>query len=73
MTKIKNELKDKPVARRRIATYKRQLKRQQICENFGLSRVRKLEDEFSQYRYGVNAIWPLVRDFNEWCMTYTGN
>jgi len=73
MTKIGNERKNKLKVQRRIATYKRQLKRQPICENFGLSRVRKLEDEFSQYRYGVNAIWPLVRDFNEWCMTYTGS
>lgn len=73
MMKIKNESKDKSRARRRIATYKRQLKHRQICENFGQSRVRKLEDEFSQYHYGINAVWPLIHDFNEWCMTYTGN
>jgi len=68
----KNERRDRPRVKRRITTYKRQLQRQQICENFGQSRVRKLEDEFGQYRYGINTVWPLIRDFDEWCMTYTG-
>ncbi len=67
-----NERRDRAKVRQHVAMHKGQLQRQQICENFGQSRVRKLEDEFSQYRYGVNTVWPLIRDFDEWCMVYTG-
>jgi len=34
--------------------------------------VRMLEDEFSDYRNSINPIWPLIREFDDWCATYTG-
>ena len=64
--------KDLAKAKRLIAKYKARLKAQRICENFGQSLVRKLEEEFFNYRYGQNRVWPLIREFDNWCMTYTG-
>ena len=54
-----------------ITKYKGQLKEENMRENFGQSLVSQLEDEFSNYQYGSNDIWPLIREFNEWCMDYT--
>ncbi len=63
--------KDAIKAKKQIAKYKARLKKQAVCENFGQGLVRQLEDDFSEYRYGVNDVWSLIRAFDEWCMTYT--
>jgi len=59
-------------AKKLIAKYRAQLSGQRIYENFGQDFVRMLEDEFSDYRYGDNQIWPLISQFDEWCANYTG-
>ena len=59
-------------AKKLITQYRTRLRGQAICENFGQSYVRKLEDKFSDYRYGQNPVWPLIREFDNWCMTYAG-
>jgi len=72
MEKIDKDIKK---ATLRIAQYKEQLKRkvnrQQICEDFGQDKVKKLEDEFSNYRYNKNVIWDAIILFNNWCKNYT--
>ncbi|KKL78545.1 hypothetical protein LCGC14_2023800, partial [marine sediment metagenome] len=47
------------------------LQKKNIRENFGQTLVLMLEDEFPNYQYGSNTIWPLIREFDEWCMNYT--
>jgi len=59
-------------AKKLIAKYKAHLASQRICENFGQPLVRDLEDEFSMYCYGQNQVWPLIQEFDYWCMNYTG-
>jgi len=59
-------------AKKLIIKCKGQLRGQKIYENFGQDFVRMLEDEFSDYRNSINPIWPLIREFDDWCATYTG-
>ncbi len=68
-----NGQKDLIRAKKLITKYKGQLENSKIRENFGQSLVRKLEDEFNDYRYGVSnsSIWQLIREFDHWCMNYT--
>lgn len=43
-----------------------------LFENFGLAEVQALEDRFRNHKYTHDGIWAKIRDFDEWCMTYTG-
>ncbi len=67
----KKDTNDLTRVRKLIAKYKGQLQKKNIRENFGPTLVSMLEDEFPNYLYGSNAVWPLIREFNEWCMDYT--
>ncbi len=68
----KKDTNDLTRVRKLIAKYKGQLQKENIRENFGQILVSMLEDEFPNYQHGSNAIWPLIREFDEWCMSYTG-
>ncbi len=68
----KKDTNDLTRVRKLIAKYKGQLREENIRENFGQILVSMLEDEFPNYQHGTNTIWPLIREFDEWCMSYTG-
>ena len=67
---MKKNTNDLIRVRKLIAKYKVQLQKKNMRENFGQDLVLILEDEFSNYQYGSNAIWPLIREFDKWCMSY---
>ena len=68
----KKDTNDLTRVQKLIAKYKGQLQKENIRENFGQTLVSMLEEEFPNYQYGTNDIWPLIREFDEWCMSYTG-
>jgi len=59
-----------------INKYKKQLirksKKTGIYENFGQTEVNILEDKYDEDKYSNNGVWNKIRDFDNWCMNYTG-
>ena len=68
---VKKNTNDLIRVRKLIAKYKAQLQKETMREDFGQILVSMLEDEFLDYQYGSNAVWSLIREFDEWCMSYT--
>ena len=50
----------------------RKAKSKGLWENFGQEEVRVLEDTYSEYQYTNLGVWEMIREFDEWCQTYTG-
>jgi hypothetical protein len=56
-----------------IERIKKRLVKTGICENFGRKDVRKLYEKYDPYLYDNDKdIERLLRDFDMWCMDYTG-
>lgn len=50
-------------------------KKKGIYENFGQTEVRKLEDKYSDLKYGSSderEAYDLIYKFDEWATNYTG-
>jgi len=61
---------------KQIKDYKERLirkaKRSGLWENFGQEEVGILENLYYEYKYKNDGIWNLIREFDNWCMNYTG-
>ncbi len=59
-----------------IKDYKEQLirrvKKIGIWENFGQTEVSILESNYSDHQYLNDGVWEKIRDFDNWCMDFTG-
>ena len=62
--------------RNKISTFKTQLRKKQIKENFGQDKVRKLQDfigDIYEYPYQDRLdINDMVNSFSNWCANFTG-
>lgn len=43
-----------------------------IWENFGQEEVGVLEDTYNEHQYLNDEVWNKIRNFDDWCQTYTG-
>ena len=43
-----------------------------MYENFGQKEVSILENTYRDYQYKNDGVWDKIREFDNWCMNYTG-
>ena len=59
-----------------IRNYKERLIRKAnkngVWENFGQEEVSILEDTYREHQYSNDGVWDKIRDFDNWCSSYTG-